>query len=184
MFKKLICIFTVLAGITTNVLAVPVVRKINAGSILTTANTNNTTNSSKPGTKASVITAKAAKLPTTLAKTTESSTSADIDMSGRMPFVGSIKSTSTIVKPAASNVSQKTSATKEDLTELTDRVNALEEKTDSMIDDVRSSEGTYVTDINVDGNKMNVTKTRLLYAPVRTGNNETITGDAEIWIVK
>lgn len=180
MFKKLICIFTVLAGITTNVLAVPVVRKINTTNALTTVKANNAINNSKT----SITTAKAAKLPTTLTKTTTPLTSANTDTSERMPFVGSIKSISTIAKPASGNIPQKPSVTEEDLTELTDRVNVLEEKAENIPNEVSSDEGTYVTDINVDGNRINVNKTRLLYAPVKTGNSETITGDAEIWIVK
>ena len=47
-----------------------------------------------------------------------------------------------------------------------------------------SGSGNYVTDVSVNGNKLNVTKTHLLYAPVRNANSDTITGDAEIWIVK
>ena len=38
-------------------------------------------------------------------------------------------------------------------------------------------------DVYVDGNKIDVKKTRLLLAPVRTSDSDTITGDAEIWIV-
>jgi hypothetical protein len=56
---------------------------------------------------------------------------------------------------------------------------------DVEIDVVESGTGNYVTDVSMRGdNKLGVTKTNLLYAPVRQGSSDTIVDTAEIWIVK
>ena len=53
------------------------------------------------------------------------------------------------------------------------------------IEVVESGQGNYVSDVSKGGsNVLNVTKTRVLYAPVRRANSDNIVGDAEIWIVK
>ncbi len=50
---------------------------------------------------------------------------------------------------------------------------------------VESGQGNYVSDVSKSSsNVLNVTKTRVLYAPVRRENSEKIVDDAEIWIVK
>ena len=50
-----------------------------------------------------------------------------------------------------------------DLVAITDRVSALEAQTDNMITDVEISEsGNYVTDVSINGNKLNINKISVL----------------------
>lgn len=64
-------------------------------------------------------------------------------------------------------------------------VQTLQEQSANVITDVvETGQGHYVTDVSADGNQLNVTKTNLLYAPVREGNSESVTGEAEIWIIR
>lgn len=82
-------------------------------------------------------------------------------------------------KPDVGDISQG------DFDAIVNRIEVLEERTENIITDVVESEsGTYITDVSVDGNKLNVNKTRTLYAPIRSGTNGNITGEVEIWIVK
>ncbi len=78
------------------------------------------------------------------------------------------------------------SVSSSDLIAITDRVSAIEAKTETMVNDIVVSEpqGNYVTDIALDENKLNVTKTREMYVPVRNNGSNTIISDAEIWLVK
>jgi len=54
-----------------------------------------------------------------------------------------------------------------------------------VTDVVTSGTGNYVTDVSMRGdNKLGVTKTNLLYAPVRRGSNNAVVDTVEIWVVK
>lgn len=90
----------------------------------------------------------------------------------------------TTITPGGDSTTPKPTENVADLTEIQERLDAIQAQTDNMITDVESNDGNYVTDIAVDGNKLNVNKTNLLYAPVRNSSGDTITGEAEIWIVK
>ncbi len=80
----------------------------------------------------------------------------------------------------------KPSVSGNDLVAITDRVSAIEAKTETMVNDVvvSGAQGRYVSDIALDGNKLNVTKTREVYVPVRNSSDNSISNNAEIWIVK
>ena len=68
---------------------------------------------------------------------------------------------------------------------LAQRVEALESKnTNAVTDVVESGSGTYVNGVTKQDNKLNVEKTHLLYAPIKNANGATLSGNAEIWIVK
>ena len=71
----------------------------------------------------------------------------------------------------------------EEFAAAVDRIDVLE---NSVVTGVKESgTGNYVSDVSVgENNKLTVTKTRLLYAPVRQGTSDTIVSDAEIWVVK
>lgn len=56
--------------------------------------------------------------------------------------------------------------------------------TGNAITEVVSGSGNYVTDIAVSGNKLNVSKTNSIYIPVKSTAGATMSGDAEIWVVK
>lgn len=103
-----------------------------------------------------------------------------------IPTIGTKKTVTTIktVNNVASHNTPNTPATDVDLTAITDKIDAIENKTENIITEVVSTPGTYVTDITSENNTLNVTKTRLLYVPVRNENNNAIIDDAEIYIVK
>lgn len=88
----------------------------------------------------------------------------------------------------STNSSNSINDVSEELSDLTVRVSQLETDSPKHINAVKESEeseegGKYVSDVTVvDGNKLSVTKTNVLYAPVREG--ESTVGTAEIWIVK
>ncbi len=82
-------------------------------------------------------------------------------------------------QPVASGVSEEV------FDETVNRIEILENKSENMINDVVETEsGRYVTDVVADGNKLNVTKTSLLYVPIRGDSDENITDAAEMWIMK
>ena len=184
--KVMISLFIV--GITQSVFAVPSVKmlgnnKLNSANVkpvtnVPTKNTGIKANNSRIG--------KITKLPTVKAVSTTASSD-----DARFPAISNVKSFNVVknIKPSApvnTSVQPSNTGVSEDtFNETVNRIEDLENKTANAVTDVVESEpGNYVTDIAVDGNKLNVTKTKLLYAPVRNGTNETITGDAEIWIVK
>ena len=103
-----------------------------------------------------------------------------------IPTIGTNKTVNTIktVNNVASHNTPNTPTIDTDLTAITDKIDAIENKTDNMITDVISTPGTYVTNITSENNTLNVTKTRLLYVPVRNENNNAIIDDAEIYIIK
>ncbi len=118
----------------------------------------------------------------TLTKSVKKPTMDSDSQKGRLAItpIYSFGSTKSVKVPVNKNEISGSKNT-QDLTEI---INSIQEKTDNMITDVVSNAGTYVTDVAVDGNTLNVNKTRLLYAPVRNSSGDTITGEAEIWIVK
>ncbi|MCQ2562511.1 MAG: hypothetical protein MJ158_02775 [Alphaproteobacteria bacterium] len=174
MLKKIILGGFLIVGISANVFAVPTVRKLGG----TTANTVKPNNTAKT----SVLSAKAAKVPATASKSAKSNTSAETV--ARMPTAHAIK------KLGGSSFVKKTSSTPtsgetdESITELKERVTVLEDRTNNIITEVEATEGNYINDINIDGNKLEVNKTRVLYAPVKKANGDTTADDAEIWIVR
>ena len=115
------------------------------------------------------------------------------DDSARLPALSKLKqpnkipvanqntgtNTNTNTTPATTGVSQSA------FDSLTQRVEALESKnTNAITDVVESGSGTYVNGVTKENNKLNVEKTHLLYAPVKNANGATLSGNAEIWIVK
>ena len=117
------------------------------------------------------------------------------DDSARLPALSKIKqpnkipvanqntstntNTNTNTSTAAAGVSQST------FNSLAQRVEALESKnTNAITDVVESGSGTYVNGVTKEDDKINVNKTNLLYAPVKNANGATLSGNAEIWIVK
>lgn len=73
----------------------------------------------------------------------------------------------------------------EEIKSLVARIEFLEKQiADNVVVIGENEDGRYVTDIDMDENKINVRKTKLIYVPVRNGTEETISGDAEIWIVR
>jgi len=174
MLKKIMVTCLLIIGISANVFAIPTVRKLGG----TTANTVKTNNTAK----SSVLSAKTAKAPTTANKSVTKTESAETV--ARMPTTHAIK------KLGGSSFVKKTSSTPtsgetdESITELKERVTVLEDKTSNIITEVETTDGNYVNDINIDGNKLEVNKTRVLYAPVKKANGDTTADDAEIWIVR
>lgn len=87
--------------------------------------------------------------------------------------------TNTSTKPVTSGVSEST------FNSLVQRVEVLESKNENtIIDVVENGSGAYVNDVTKEGNKLNVTKTDILYAPVKNASGTTVPGNAEIWIIK
>ena len=129
---------------------------------------------------------------TAVAKSEEKqATKTSLSRAARMP--SSNKLSNLITGNKASKPSKPDSNTKPDVGDVSqgdfdaivNRIEVLEERTENIITDVVETEsGAYVTDVSVDGNKLKVNKTRALYAPIRSGTNGNITGEAEIWIVK
>lgn len=189
MIKKIVCLLSVfLVGITSNnAYAVPSVKKLGVNTSVTGAKpvvaktaqkTETKTNNSRIG--------KVTKLSTVKPVTTKTTTD-----ESRFPAISNVKSfnvgknikpsalVNTTIQPSNTGVSEDT------FNETVNRIEALETKSENVINDVVETEsGRYVTDVVADGNKLNVTKTSLLYAPVREGSGETVTGEAEIWIIK
>ena len=76
-----------------------------------------------------------------------------------------------------------TAALTEKLNNTVQRVENLESR--NVVTDVNTTtSGNYVTNVVMDGNKLNVTKSNLLLAPVRNSAGQNVSGDAEIWIIK
>lgn len=155
--------------------AIPTVRRfgdINQPLSNTFASDNNSSNDKT----SSVITLKAAQAPTILGTTslTNQSETARASIRLKTPSINKI----------LKNVTPQQSASSSDIKKLSDKITELESKTDNIITDVVSNDGTYVSDIVIDGNKINVNKTDTLYIPVKMGSSERITDTAEIWIVR
>jgi len=102
--------------------------------------------------------------------------------------VNSIKTISTgkltsIVTDGAGQHST-TGVSQENFNRAIERIEALESQ-DSITDVVQKGAGNYVADVELgENNKLEVTKTKLLYAPVRRGSSDTIVDSVEIWVVK
>ena len=68
---------------------------------------------------------------------------------------------------------------------ISEKVEVLESQSANTVTDVvEYGSGPYVNEVTKEGNKLNVTKTNLLYAPVRNASGTTVSGNAEIWIIK
>ena len=172
MMKKIICLLSVLVvGITSNdVYAVSSVKKTGNTSITGVKAAVNTpkkqtekkANNSRIGKTTKVATVKS--VPTT--------SSSDKSRFPAITVFGIPKSGKTSVSANNADQSIKTSVVSE------------EGMGTSVTEVVEKGSGNYVTDVEAEGNKLNVTKTSLLYAPVRNGSDETIRGNAEIWVIK
>lgn len=184
MSKRYMLLFAFISSIfATSGMAVPSVKMLgnNASTVVKKANTATPKQTERrPSTPASVK-AKVATTPTIKTTTKTDQT--------RFPAITLGKSFSVAKVPVqtttASSINQpvNTGVSEQELNAMNQRIEALESQ-NGINDVVESEPGTYVTDVAADGNKLNVTKTQLLYAPVRNENNDTITGNAEIWIVK
>ena len=110
------------------------------------------------------------------------------DDSARLSGLGVIKTINTAkVKQQAAQYSNSTAPSSAGADEgLKARVEALEQQNANAITDVvETGTGNYVSDVTVGSNhKLNVSKTRLLYAPVRNEGSSNVVSDAEIWIVR
>jgi len=174
MMKKIICLLSVLVvGITSNDgYAVSSVKKTGNTSI-----SGVTTGVNIPKKQAEIKpnnarVAKTANLPTVKPVSKPTSLSADKSRFPAITVFGMPKSSKTSVPANNADQSIKTFGVQEDGFGT------------SVTEVVEKKSGNYVTDVEVEGNKINVTKTRLLYAPVRNGSDETIRGNAEIWVIK
>lgn len=179
MTKKVFVLFTI-SLLTTNVFAVPSVKKLGVNASDAVAKPVTITTPKKSDNNTMVV--KSAKTPVS---TTNSARTA---VGGRLPGIGTAKNikavnTNVITKPISQDL--KPSVTTDEFNTAVERIDALENQTANAITDVVENEtGNYVTDVSVDGNKLNVTKTRLLRAPIRNANGDDLPGDAEIWFVK
>ena len=102
------------------------------------------------------------------------------------PVVANMNKSYNLVHTTSSQTSSGTgtnnnNVTTDDLNSVTDRITALE---NNMITDVHSENGNYVTDVFLQGNKLHVEKTSLLYVPVKNDSGNITSDKAEIWIVK
>lgn len=87
--------------------------------------------------------------------------------------------TSTSTKPISGSISES------DFNSLVQRVETLETKNTNVITSVvESGSGPYVNAVTKENNELNVNKTHLLYAPVKNAGSESVSGNAEIWIIK
>ena len=106
---------------------------------------------------------------------------------GRSSVAGSRLSAGKFV--GANKMSVSTTTVTNDLSDRLDvmdeNVQTLQEQSANVITNVVESEqGNYVTGVSANGNTLNVSKTNLLYAPVRDGESQDVTGEAEIWLVR
>lgn len=115
-------------------------------------------------------------------------TQTETDDTVRIPSIG-IKTISSarIKQPVISSETQPvTSGVSEaSFNAVADRVNALEQQSENALTGVtESGTGNYVTGVTVgSSNKLEVTKSRVLYAPVFQGSSDT-GSNAEIWVVR
>lgn len=121
----------------------------------------------------------------------KSRTAKETEDTARIPVLSSIKTISSerIKQPIISggSVQPGTSGgvSETAFNEVVGRVQALETESQNAINGVtESGSGNYVSGVSVDNNKLNIEKTRVLYAPVRNEGSNTIVGDAEIWLVR
>ncbi len=177
MVRKTIILFaTLIVGASlTDAFAVPSVRQLG---------TNVSTNTEKP---IAVLPSlpKASNPEVVRAVKTQTET----DDTVRIPSISTIKTISSArikqpvipseIQPVTSGVSEAS------FNAVVDRVNALEQQSENALTGVtESGTGNYVTGVTVgSGNKLEVSKTRVLYAPVFQGNYDT-GSNAEIWVVK
>lgn len=102
-----------------------------------------------------------------------------IKQSNKNPINNTGTNTNTNTKPTSVDVSA------DSFNSLVQRVEVLESQNANGITDVvEQGSGAFVNDIQKENNKLNVSKTHLLYAPVKTAGSETVSGNAEIWIIK
>lgn len=102
--------------------------------------------------------------------------------------VNSIKTISAgkLTSIVADGTSQYTGGgiSQENFNRVVERIEALESQ-NPVTDVVQKGAGNYVSDVELgENNKLEVTKTKLLYAPVRRGSNDAIVDSVEIWVVK
>ena len=176
MVRKTIILFaTLIVGASlTDAFAVPSVRQLG---------TNVSTNTEKPIAALPSL-PKASNPEVVRAVKTQTET----DDTVRIPSIG-IKTISSarIKQPVISSETQPvTSGVSEaSFNAVADRVNALEQQSENALTGVtESGTGNYVTGVTVgSSNKLEVTKSRVLYAPVFQGSSDT-GSNAEIWVVR
>ena len=181
MFKKVVILCAAVIGISaTDAMAIPTVRKNGISNSSTVSSrtgklpTNVKTVDNRMSLTNAVKNFKITQSPVTTGGGSNSS-------SGGRP--GGSTGGSTGGNTSGNTGGNSPSISSNDLVAITDRVSALEAQTDNMITDVEISEsGNYVTDVSINGNKLNINKTREILVPVRTGT--TITSSAEVWIEK
>ena len=191
MIKKMVCLLSVLViGITNNdAYAIPSVKNLGGNAVVAGIKPVVATPKKQSETKVNNSRiGKATKLPTVKpvsAKTTNDSRLPAMTVGKTFNATKTIKTSvtgSTMNQPSQ----PVTSGVSEDMfNEAIERIDVLENKSENMINDVVETEsGRYVTNVAADGNKLNVTKTNLLYLPVREGSDKTVTDEAEMWIEK
>lgn len=181
MLRKSIMLFGFLAVCVsgTNVFAVPTVKQLGANVAL---NTEKPVAVVAPSTqKTGSLTAKVATTPAAAKGTVQGA---------RIPAITTIKTVNTgNIKQNIQEYSQPVSSgvAKEAFNSLVTRIDALEEQiqnVNTVPTVVEESTGNYVTDVLTDGDALSVSKTSILYVPVRNAGNDSIVSDAEIWIEK
>ncbi len=191
MIKKMVCLLSVLViGITNNdAYAIPSVKNLGGNAVVTGTKPVVATPKKQSETKVNNSRiGKVTKLPTVKpvsAKTTNDSRLPGMIVGKTFNATKTIKTSvpgSTINQPSQ----PVTPGVSEDMfNEAIERIDVLENKSENMINDVVETEsGRYVTNVAADGNKLNVTKTNLLYLPVREGSDKTVTDEAEMWVEK
>ena len=122
------------------------------------------------------------------ARTVKAQVTKETENAARMPVANVIKNISSIKQPTISGGGQAGISGVSDsaFNDVIRRVQALEAESNDAITGVNESgTGNYVSAVSVgSNNKLNVERTRLLYAPVRNEGSNTIVSDAEIWLVR
>lgn len=210
MLKKVACVYAVIIGVSaSSALAVPTVRKVgntvpgSTGSSLAVTSraakmplSTNTripiikqavqnikvgsgkTNNTTPG---SVTPTPSSSNPATATEVSEINERVNAIEEQTTTIVNTVTEDLTVVTDKVATIEEQTNNFSDDLTELKDKVDAM---SDNFLTGVEAEDGTYVTDVTMQGKKLHVSKRSSLLAPVKNGNSETITGNAEIWIVK
>jgi len=184
MMKKLI--FTIMViGISSNVLALPIVHKIGPSAPVSVIKSNIDTKS------ADVTKSRSGKLftgkltPISSINTSSSNEGDTLSLSGRMPTIHKIGNLNTQSIKKTTSTTTAPSASANDLEELTERVETLEDTVSDLPSDVVvKTNGYYVTDVDKEDTTITVTKTDTVLVPVKKLSGALDTGKAEIWVVR
>ena len=172
-----------------------VVSAVAAPSVGLLGKTTPSANITKPAT---VVQKKQPVIKTTSARVAQdlktSNLKADVsDASARIPMKKLINKTPTVTNTTTTNTTNTNTnvnhvsggVSDSAYNSLAQRIEVLELKSANAITDVvENGSGAYVNDVKMNGNELSVKKTNLLYAPVKNASGQTLSGNAEIWIIK